>query len=184
MQCPVGWYITGTAAGYAAGQRTGGHGNQWRTEGSGLRANYLRTLLGSGQVGSGANREAATPAADRKGRGADREAAAPAADCRWTALGPWHAFVKVDDYRDARLRAAALRRPAAETTPWRVPLRGGSRRPAAQLLRRSATLPLCRSPRRLGRSGQPHRSRRGDRHCDATRGATANRRKRRLRRAG
>ena len=58
-----------------------------RTEGSGLRANYLRTLLGSGQTGSGANREAATRAADRKGSGVDRVAAAPAADCRRTALG-------------------------------------------------------------------------------------------------
>ena len=53
----------------------------------GLRANYLRTLLGSGQTGSGANREAATRAADRKGSGVDRVAAAPAADCRRTALG-------------------------------------------------------------------------------------------------
>ena len=50
-------------------------------------ANYLRTLLGSGQTGSGANREVATRAADRKGSGVDRVAAAPAADCRRTALG-------------------------------------------------------------------------------------------------
>ena len=48
---------------------------QRRTEGSGLRANYLRTLLGSGQAGSGANRESAALEADRKGSGVDREAA-------------------------------------------------------------------------------------------------------------
>ena len=61
---------------------------QGRTVGSGLRANYLRTLLGSGQTGNGANREAAAHAADGTGSGVEREAAAPAADCRWTALGP------------------------------------------------------------------------------------------------